>query len=235
MGIITCSVHGNQGFYEVCEHIWGDFEKGVFPEMKEISMLGTKICNNCYLRFENEIKQFDGLSFERVLDFNEKEQLNIENKVSLIYDSIKTKLKCTECVNQIRLIDAKRNGEEPSFEYYENTLMYKDIDIINRLKQVLIRNYQFQKSRIPFISSFDAFHIASGGVSYPLSIKIYYVTQEQDQKKLIRLINDFFEKIPQKQRKISFYESENWIIEKSKNGIHQYRGQEQLLLEQIVR
>ena len=84
-------------------------------------------------------------------------------------------------------------------------------------------------------SSLEAFSIISGGISYSLSISFYYITDEDEQKKVLKLIDTFFEDIPQKQRKISFYESDNWVTEDTGiQGTLSYRGEQKLLLEKIV-
>ena len=80
-----------------------------------------------------------------------------------------------------------------------------------------------------------SFHIKSGGISYPFSIKFYYVVKQRDQVRLLQLIDEFFTKIPQKQRVIRFYEAENWITTPREGGILQYKGEEVLLLEKVVK
>ena len=48
MGIFKCQIHGLQGFYVMCEHIWESLENEIIPEMKELPVFGTKICDKCY-------------------------------------------------------------------------------------------------------------------------------------------------------------------------------------------
>ena len=233
MGIIKCPIHGRQGFYEMCEHIWENLENEIISEMKELPVLHTKICHDCFAN--NNVEELGKVTFEDILELPEEEQIRFEEKVGSKYDNLNRKVKCIECLNQIRLIVAKRKGEDFPFEPFENTLMFKDNKKIEELREILTSNYKFQKFQNPYIKNQDALFISSGGITYPFSIKFYYVTTQEDQNKLLKLIDDFFEEIPQKQRKISFYEAENWITEEKGNKIHEYRGEEKLLLEKIVK
>jgi len=233
MGIIKCKIHGIQGFYEVCEHIWEDFQKGVIPEMKDVPVFSTKICVQCYIDYN--VKELGNRTFEDILELPEDEQIKFEEKIGIKYGNLNRRIICIECLNKLRIIDAKKSGKELPFEPFENTLMHKDEKTIKELKEMLTSNYEFQNFKMPYINTLKAFHITGGGISYPFSIKFYYVTRKEDQNKLLKLIDNFFKEIPRKQRKISFYEAENWIIEKDGNKTNEYKGEEKLLLERIVK
>jgi len=219
MGKIRCLIHGDQYFYEVCEHIWDSFQNEIFPKMYDLPVLQTKICDNCYSNYK--IEELGALNLNKFISLTEKEQIYIEEKINTKYDKIKTKATCIECINNIKLIDAKRNKKELPFEPFKNTLMYNNQDKIDELKKKLISNFRFQNFKNPYLENIEAFHIQSGDISYPLSIKFYYITKKEEQIKLVKLIADFFTEIPQKQRKISFYEAENLIIEKRGSSISQ--------------
>lgn len=228
-----CQIHGSQSFYEVCEHIWENFENGIIPEMKKLPVLMTRICNECFAN--NNVEELGKVTIEDILELPEEEQIKLEEKIITIYDNLKRKTKCIECLNDIKLFAARKNGEELPFEPYENTLMHKDENKIEELRKLLISRYKFKNFKNPYINTLKAFHITSGGISYPFSIKFYYVTSEEDQNLLLKLIDNFFEEIPEKQRKISFYESEIWIREEEENGTHEYKGEEKLLFETVVK
>ena len=233
MGIINCPIHGRQSIYEMCEHTWESLENGIIPEMKELPVLHTKICSKCFE--DNNVGELGKVTFGDISELSEEGQLIFSEKVSSIYDGLKRKVGCIECINQIRLAVAKRNGEDLPFEPFENTLMFKDSEKIEALREMLTSNCNFQKLQNPYTKNQHSFFITSGGITYPFSIKFYYVTAQEDQVKLLKLIDEFFENVPQKQRKISFYEAENWIVEEVRRSVHRYRGREKLLLERIVK
>lgn len=233
MGIFQCPIHGHQGFDEYCEHIFEDFENEVIPEMKELPILLTKICDTCFTKYK--VRELEHVTLEGILELSEEVQIEVEEQLMAIYESIKRKGKCIECLNNLHLTVARRMGKELPFKPYENTLMHKDNETIEKLRNFLIANFEFQKFKNKELSSLEAFTIISGAVSYPFSISFYYITNKEKQKKLLKLIDTFFEHIPQKQRKISFYESNNWITEdRGIYGIQSYRGEQKLLLERIV-
>ena len=232
MGVINCQIHGSQSFYEVCEHIWDSLENEIIPVMKELPALLTKLCDECYN--DKNVKELSTVTFDDVLKMPEDEQAKIEQIINLKYDNTKRRIKCIECLNSLLIKDARKNGKELPFKPYEKTLMHCDNKTIEELREILISNYDFQNFKNPYLKTQKAFHIKSGGISYPFSIKFYYVTQEEDQIKLIELIDNFFEIIDQKQRHIMFYESENWIIKETDNHVSEYRGEEKILKEIIV-
>ena len=233
MGIIKCNIHGNQSFYEVCEHIWDSFENNIVPKMKDLPILTTKICDRCYA--DNDVGNITDLSFEDILKLPEVEQDKIENNINSKYANLNRRAKCIECLNTLLLNDARRNGKELPFEPYEMTLMHKHQTKIDELKAIITSNHELPNFKNPYLKTEKAFHIKSGGISYPLTLTFYYVTKEEDQMKLIKLIDEFFNNISRKQRKICFYEAENWIVEESKGSTHQYKGEEILLKEIIVK
>ena len=235
MGVINCPIHGNLGFYEVCEHVWNDLEKEVFPEMKELPGVPVKICSDCYKR--NNIKEIEVVPYEELSKLDFEQLAKEEEKIRSAYETINISSNCicVECLNYVQLVDTKRNGKELPFEPFENTLMHKDDEIIKRLEKTLSSNYKFRRSKSIFGGFRDAFYIRSGGISYPLLIMFYYVTKEQEQKLLLELIDNFFEDITQKQRQVRFYESENWIVEVRENGSSTYKGEEKLLFEQLIK
>ncbi|NMH86764.1 hypothetical protein [Flavivirga algicola] len=235
MGIILCQVHGKQNFSKVCTHIWKEFANNNFPPMRKLPGYGVRVCDKCYE--ENYVEELPKITFEQLLNLPEEAYLKLSETLYPKYPNLSGSIKCVECIRYIELISARKNKKEPSFEPFENTLMYRDTEKIEELKKVLTSNFKFpkfRKSPLCFKPT-DAFFIQSGGFSYPFSIKFYYITEKRHQEEILKLIDNFFEEIPQKQRHISFYESENWITEKVKIGIRTYKGEEKLLLENIVK
>jgi hypothetical protein len=232
MGLVVCTIHGDQGVLEICEHIWEALEEGSIPEMETLPILGTKICSKCY---QGNLKQDSGqITLDELFELPEAEQDNLAGAMGSIYSGLERRVVCAECFNQKRLDNARRAGKELPFEPYENTLMGREEEVIEKLRTFLQSNFKFQKS-IVVDFEMDAFHLRSGGISYPFSIEFYYITKKEDQAFVLQLIDQFFESIPQKQRKISFYEAENWIRNTHPDGTSAHRGPEKLLWETNIR
>ena len=233
MGRISCETHGDQNFTEMCKHVWEELENGLIPQTKQIPILGTRICLKCYS--ENSIAKLMKYSIENILTLETKYKKEIESELDIIYKGINRKARCNECLNTIKLTHAIKNKLELPFEPYQNTLMYKHRETVNGLKEYLLSQFKFKDSKIPLLNNQKALFISSGGVSYPLTINIYYVIEELEQQKILNLISDFYKLIDRKQRMVSFFEEENWIIEKDNNGTTEFRGIEKLLYEEIIK
>lgn len=233
MGKIECELHGDHGIVEVCQHIWEDFQNEMVTEMLEIPILKTQICKKCFTN--TNVSEIGEIDFEDLIRLPKEKIIQLEKKIITKYDHIIRKGLCTECIKSIKLFNARKNGMPLPFEPFENTLLHKDGDKIESLKNILLSNYDFQNFKNPYLKKQKALILRGGGISYPLSISMYYVTDQEDQNRLLKLIEDFFKDIPQKQRKISFYESDNWISEEEGNTVRGYSGEKILLLEKIVK
>jgi hypothetical protein len=233
MGMIECKLHGLEGFYEVCEHIWEGLENESIPEIRVLPNLGTKICVRCF--DENNAKEIPSFTIEELLEMPDSEVTNLEVLTSSVYGRLKRKGICCECFHEKQLKDARKHGKELPFEPFENTLLPKDRHVIARLEKMLKNHYAFEKSTGPYPSMLDAVFLRAGGIKKPFTIEFYYVVKKEDQDLLLGLIDKFFEDIRQKQRKVSFYESENWITKQNPNGTGSYREESKLLLEKIVK
>lgn len=232
MGLVICNKHGEQGFFEVCEHLYNDLNKGVYPEMKELSLLRVKVCEDCYNKYE--INKLPLVSLSDVL--NDPDAVSDEdfelahNK----YKQIKRFVFCRICAMEIQLQWARKQGKKDPFDAYENTITFKEKNIAGELKKYLLENFEFQQSIINPGS--EALFIYPGHIGEPLLIKIYYVVVSNEQNMLIKLIDEFFQKQDKKQRKILFYESESWIKGKTDAGyITHHRGEEKILKEIFIK
>ena len=94
-----CKEHGRQGFQEMCEHIWRDYQNGIVPEIKNLPILMTKICNNCYSK--HNIVEIQNITFDLILELSEEDQDMIFDKISSIYDKISRKIECIKCIDKL--------------------------------------------------------------------------------------------------------------------------------------
>jgi hypothetical protein len=108
MGIVKCTIHGQQGFYEMCEHIWNDLENGINPNMKTMPVLHTQVCEDCYNLLN--MQEIEGITIDDILELPEAEGLELEEKVTAKYNKIERRINCIECINQTILNNARKNN-----------------------------------------------------------------------------------------------------------------------------
>ena len=92
---------------------------------------------------------------------------------------------CIECINEIRLIDAKKNNKHLLFEPFENTLMFKDMKVIQELKSKIENNFEFKEKSASY--PIDELQIRYGGISYPFTINFL----DSSNKRNIVVLLDF--------------------------------------------
>src|SRR5690606_9735371 len=127
MGLVICNKHGEQGFFEVCEHLYNDLNKGVYPEMKEFPLLRVKVCEDCYDR--NEVNKLPQISLSDVL--NDPETVS-EEEAELAYTKykqIKRFVFCRICAMEIQLQWARKQGKKDPFDAFENTITFSEKNI----------------------------------------------------------------------------------------------------------
>lgn len=232
MGLVICNKHGKQGFFEVCEHIYADLNKDIYPEMKELSLLRVKVCDDCYDR--NKISELPQISLYDVLENPEAVSEEEAGLAYSKYKQIKRFCFCRICAMEIQLQWARKKGKKDPFEAFENTLTFREKNVISELKNYLLENFEFQPSIIHPGS--EAFFLYQGHIGEALLIKIYYVIASNDQNEVVKLIDEFFQKQDKKQRKILFYESESWIKGTTEAGyVTHHRGEEKILKEIIIK
>ncbi len=232
MGRIICEDHGVQPFYEMCIHLFDALESGIWPEMKTLPIIDTYLCQSCFDEYRIEKRPIFSLEDFSTLSTDQQEK--IEKQITTIYDTLELKGKCVECVKAIQLQDTKNNNRPVPFQAFENTLMHREQATIDQLGEWLRSQFRFQKSKYILTNNDDALFIKSGAMTYPLSIKIYYVIDATEQMQILSLIEQFFETVPQKQRKVSFYEAEHWRYQQNGEIMRILPGDELLLLEKEV-
>jgi hypothetical protein len=231
MGMLECRRHGIQGIYEVCQHIHEDLKAKFVPQMYTTSILPTHLCKFCWQkgRFQ-ELNKID-MNVLTALPVSEAEA--IVNKLTQELDSIQPTFSwCYECFKEVELEFARANNKVDPFEAYEHTLLYENEATIRQLENYLLQNYKFENTRISLYTSTEALFIHSGGITHPLCITIYYVTQRSEQEKIITLIEDFFHNINLKQRRIQFYENELVLV---KGEVSHHVTREKPLLDLLIK
>jgi formate-dependent nitrite reductase cytochrome c552 subunit len=93
MGRLICEKHGEQSFFETCEHHYTDIMNGVKSEVHTIEILSLKICANCYDTYCFEA--IHKLNIEEVLRTSESDK--VEKLLAEKYNTISRKGFCSEC------------------------------------------------------------------------------------------------------------------------------------------
>ncbi|MFL5729255.1 MAG: hypothetical protein ACJ75J_07185 [Cytophagaceae bacterium] len=215
MGGTDCPKHGLQGFYEMCEHVHEKLEKGIFPNMLEVSVNHMKLCKSCWEKGNFQyFEKYDWEKIKHALSFEEQDSLTGGNyyqtlqKFHQSYTSLNRSMMCCVCFYEIKLKHARLNEEKDPFEAYEFTLLHENREVIDELNLYLKSNFSFEKRLNTFAAHKEAFYITPGTIVYPLEIVVYYVIDKSDQEKILKLLDAFFKNKRLSQRVIKFYEDE---------------------------
>jgi hypothetical protein len=231
MGLIICEKHGESGIVETCEHVSADLKRDVFGQFHRVEILGNMlICDLCWskydlLRLENRSKGIGSNVFELIADENSFVDECIE-----IHEKLQSVVWCTQCIAEIQVREARSNGKLVPFPIYERTLNSHNEDAIQELRTSLATNFQFKKSNV--MDSLAVF-VTPGAYRYPLTVKIYYVTSENEQRQIVQLVDKFLCSKELNQAKVEFYEAKVWEMSfNQETGILSgNRGEEKLLME----
>ena len=240
MCITICKKHGRQGFDQVCEHIDAKFKDEIYPKMHRLEFWGMiLVCDDCWgnydiNKFENnpEIKGKNYFDIDSELDENSrvfKEYVEFQQALNKNLFGW-----CLQCIKVIKVKTARRKGEADPFPTFEKTLTVVQQEIVNKLYEKLMKNFQFQNSVYwkPQLQDRPAISVSAGAFTYPLTITIYYVVSENEQNRIIEFVKKFLSRIEFNQGKIIFFETENWTSEKNQFGLlNWYRGEEKILRE----
>lgn len=221
LGICTCSKHGRSGWDEVCEHLNAELNQGIYGPFHYIrSWAGVRVCEKCWQDYNMEY-------YETHPDIADKDFFDISEESPIfdeyhneVYEKLKRGGRCLQCLAEIEVNQARRNGIPDPFAVYEKTLGANDDETIAALRHFLVSNFHFAQSA-PVLPPFSAYwdsgdHLAlfinHGAYTFPLIIKVYYVTIEAEQEHLLQLIREFLGQQTKNQAKVMFYEAEIWEL-----------------------
>ena len=263
MPLSFCENHGVSSGLEMCEHLFKGLEQGIYLNYYELPVYKIRMCKQCYEKHEvqtlvdsaqidkqaindkkNQEKGINVIApdhyFEEVI-LQERHPKIIE-KIKHIYGTLNehSSIECIDCIYDVQLSHARKNNLTLPFEPFENTISHSDDERISRLEELLqaqvdIKGKHLEESTATYEMT-RSVTVWSGSVKKPLTINIYGFSEEEDQKKLLQLIEDFFKDISEKQRKIIFYESLNWIHTALEKGMkRRTRDTDKVISEIIVR
>lgn len=257
MPITDCKIHGVSGCPEMCKHLHKNLEKGIFLPFYTLPVYTIRMCMKCFEKYDiQEIVDTLYINKDKVEKKRQEEKgvyriapeyyfesavLSETNpelliKIKNTYSKLnkKSRFKCYDCIDDICFEHAKENNLELPFEPFENTILHSEDKNIAKLYKKLEK--YFGNKGLDYTKRPRTCEISSGSISRPLSIRIYGVVTEEEQQILLDVIVKIFNKIPQKQRKIMFYEPLTWTIKKLDKGMkHTSRNKIELLKEFVVR
>ncbi|MCP4215719.1 MAG: hypothetical protein GY765_13785 [bacterium] len=233
MGKMINKIHGRSGFLEACSHVAEEIDNNRYGQFHQAGTL--LVCEACLRKYH--LERLEGIepANKGISSFWENEELLEEyfEAYDQVPDSDRN-IRCSECVAVAKVEQARRNGEDDPFPTYEKTLNSHNSEIIQELKNLLMVNFQFRNSIV--IDNESSLRIAAGGYRYPLTVTIYYVTNEDDQNRIVNTIDVFFHDKELNQAKILFYEAEVWETHSNHEDgrIGGRRGEEKLAREVIL-
>lgn len=236
MGITLCKKHGQQGFFEVCGHIYQEYENDIYRSNRRFELgefYFIEVCEKCWQKHNlDRFDHFAEISDDELLDMDQEKAKAIDDEWRKVYDSVNRRGLCVQCIAEVKVKQAKRNNEPIPFPIFEKTLTENQSDLVEKLKKNLLENFHFQKSARCFIpyENFPAVFVRTGAFTYPLSVKIYYILSETEQNEIVEFVKTFLEQTELNQAKIQFWEAESWIKTETEFGFS-HQGEEKLLRE----
>ncbi|WP_420572223.1 hypothetical protein [Kordia sp.] len=98
MGRILCEKHGEQSFYQICEHHYADVCNGIKSKVLTTGIFAYKICENCYEKYS--FKEIENYTIDEVLKLPEAAATTIETLVSQKHDLVSVKGICVQCYQE---------------------------------------------------------------------------------------------------------------------------------------
>ncbi len=261
MPLTNCETHGDVSCLEMCNHLYSNLEKGIFSSFYNLPVYKIRMCKACFVKYKVE-KIIDSIKIEKgSIELKKKQEKGIyqiapdyhfeikilEDKhpeilreIQHIYTELNKEsgFECVKCIDKIQLDYARENDFELPFEPFENTIIHNGNKDINKLEKILEKQVKMKGVHLEqSTNSYEmqrSYQVWAGSVKFPLTIKIYGFTKEEEQNKLLDLIEDFFKNISKKQRKIIFYESLNWIHTELENGMKRKTRDKEKMISEIT-
>lgn len=255
MPITQCPEHGETGIVEMCEHLSESLENGIYQPFFEVPVQTTRLCLACFDKYKlKDFLKSINVTAETIDELREKLKGTDEieqnkdwyhavlrhpdpkllKRAKFIYRKVMEKRgwKCVDCIDGIYIDYARKNNLQLPFEPFENTLftdMYHD-------KRVLALEARLDKvlnlEKVHFSEREKDYRIESGSFRKLFTIKIFGVESEKEQQDVLKTIEDFYKKIPQKQRIVIFRTKLIWVYDEEDKRKY---GQSEFLSEVVVK
>ena len=114
---------------------------------------------------------------------------------------------CEQCIAVGKVEQSRRKGEDDHFPVYEKTLNSHNVEIIEALRIQIMENFRSTINVPKYISSY-AVEAEPGAYTYPLTIRINWVTTDDEQNQIVSFIEAFLQRQELNQAKIIFLAKE---------------------------
>ncbi len=227
---LICEIHGGTfRYFQCCNHINEEWKQGIFNAVANYNAIfQLHLCEKCYEL--GNFSQYHKITIDDFLSMPEEDSARLEKQYGESENKVQLYFYCYNCFLDGMLIWARKNGHNDPFEVFDNTLAWGETT--KELEKYLETNYPF-KPCAPNEPYWKSLKISGGEIDKPLTITIYHVIDESEQKRILDLIDRFFESIPQKQRLVRFFEA--LIIQRRDNGATHLFNEEVLLAEYLTK
>jgi hypothetical protein len=222
MAHFKCEKHYGAGTRELCECLDQDIAQGFFPNTYELD--GSEVvCKSC-AEFICTNYNPTNVNLETLDVFDGEIELSVENWSLFYAEHNQTSVCwCGLCFWDFKVKKARHKNKPLTIDVYENTLEYWNKPIIDKLHEYLLSSYPFKlklyyddycySHSLPNTAGIKALEVYEGHILRPLTISVWYVTEEKEQEQVLALIEHFFENEEKYQRRIIFYEAETPRLE----------------------
>jgi len=256
MPITRCPEHGETEIVEMCEHLSESLKNGIYRPFFEVPVQTTRLCLACFDKYKLKdfLKSID-VPAETVAELREKLKGTDEiepnkdwyyaalrhpdpkllKRARFIYGKVMENRgwKCIDCIDRIYIDHARKNNLQLPFEPFENTLF---TDMYTNDKRVLALKAKLDKvlnlKGVHFSERSKDYEIDSGSYRELFTIKIFGVESEKEQQDVLKTIEGFYKKIPQKQRKVVFRTKLVWVYDEKEKRKY---GESEFISEVVVK
>jgi hypothetical protein len=224
MALVKCKKHGGAGLRELCGCLDQAITQGLFPKTYELTDLEV-VCQSC-AEFICKNYSPTNITLDTLHSVDVEIELSKENWVLFYNKHNQTSVCwCELCYQDFKVKRARYEDKPIAFDVYEKTLEYQDKAIIDKLYEYLLGAYPFKLKlydddyrysySLPNTKGIKALEVHYGYILRPLTISVWYVTEKEQQKLVLNIIEQFFKQEQEEkyQRKVIFYEAETPRIE----------------------
>lgn len=255
MPLTHCAIHGDSGSLEMCEHLKSDLDRGIHQEFSTLPIYTIRMCNACFEQHDVQ-SILDAVLLDReAVDALRAEQTGVSSigpaylfeaaalerdhpevlaTIVHLYNVLneRSSLMCEGCIDQVHVDHAQRMGNDAPFVIFEQTIHHSDDPRIDRLLALLRGR---MNPRGNHGNAFYGCNLFAGTIRRPLTLRVYGISDPDEQVATLRVIEDFFMNDIEFQRSIEFFEPIRWTTTTDEDGTRQTRLPDVLLREVVVR
>lgn len=226
MGCFTCPFHGYViGIRRVCPHVLHQVEAGLLGPHHQVRHL--LLCDAC---MDVRLVPFEGEGPPSFL-YGPSDPVRNAARQACVDLGPNLFSKCRECTAAAQVRYARATGQPEPWPAFERTLTFSEVDKphVEQLRQLVESFREWHPSIVDARQLAVSVH--AGVFTEPLMVEAYYITDADEQRALVELIQRFLSHHVKNQAVVRFIEAENWQIT-YKDGLRRgHRGPERVLAE----